>query len=91
MELWATIAPSTGPVGPGTVSPTALTVTCSKTMPGMFSVRYTSPTCGSPGMIMAGGPSTPARHVPSVSTGRPFLYVNASSPRYHTDPSSAWA
>jgi hypothetical protein len=32
----------------------------------MFSVRNTSPILGFPGMIIAGGPSRPASHVPSV-------------------------
>jgi hypothetical protein len=37
----------------------------------MFSARATWPTCGLPGMIIAGGPSTPASHVPSVANTAP--------------------
>jgi hypothetical protein len=39
---------------------------------GMFSVRYTSPTCGWAGMIMAGGPSRPTTQVPAVVSAKPL-------------------
>ena len=42
----AIIPPSTGPRGTATVLPTDATVTSSNTIPGAFSVRYTSPTFG---------------------------------------------
>src|SRR5829696_9219920 len=57
----------------------------------MFSVRYTSPTFGSAGMIIAAGPSLPAIQVPSLVTIAPSSKSATSSPKYQTDPSSAWA
>ena len=66
-------------------------MTSSNTKPGAFSVRYTSPTCGSPGMIIAAGPSLPALHVPSVTTMAPSMKSKTSSPKYQTEPSSACA
>jgi len=66
------MAPLTGPCGPLKVAPMRVTMTSSKTNPGMFSGRNTSPTRGSPGMIIAGGaPALPTRQVPSVLTMTP--------------------
>ena len=48
-----------------------VTSTSSKTRPGMFSGRLTSPTSGRPGMIIAAGPSLPANQVPEVSAMAP--------------------
>jgi hypothetical protein len=79
------------PSGPRSVWPTDVTVTSSNTKPGMFSGRYTSPTFGSAGMIIAAGPSFPAIQVPRVSAMTPSLKLYTSSPKYQTDPSSAWA
>jgi hypothetical protein len=43
-------------------------------------------------MIIAGGPSTPASQTPSVlSTNPSSLKSTRSSPKYQTEPSSAWA
>jgi hypothetical protein len=66
------MAPLTGPVGPGTVWPTASTVTSSTTIPGAFSGRYAAPTAGAAGMIIAAGPSLSASQVPSVSATTPL-------------------
>jgi hypothetical protein len=46
---------------------TDFTVDSSKTSPGMFSDRYASPTSGSSGVMIPGGPSLPASHAPSMS------------------------
>src|SRR5829696_6401291 len=87
----ATSPPPTRPSGPSSVLPTVLTVTSSNAIPGVFSVRYASPTFGSAGMIMAAGPSLPAIQVPSLVTIAPSSKSATSSPKYQTDPSSAWA
>src|SRR5215203_4662918 len=92
--MWSSSArspPLTGPSGPSSVLPTALTVTSSNAMPGVFSVRYASPTFGSAGMIIAAGPSLPTSQVPSLVTIAPSSKSATSSPKYQTDPSSAWA
>src|SRR5829696_8011988 len=87
----ATSPPPTRPSGPSSVLPTVLTVTSSNAIPGVFSVRYASPTFGLAGMIIAAGPSLPAIQVPSLVTIAPSSKSATSSPKYQTDPSSAWA
>src|SRR5215208_4294525 len=83
--------PFTGPSGPSSALPTALTVTSSNAILGVFSVRYASPTFGSAGMIIAAGPSLLTIQVPSSVTIAPSSKSATSSPKYQTDPSSAWA
>ena len=65
------IAPLMFPLGPATFWPTFSTRTSSNTTSGAFSGRYTSPTCGLAGMIIAGGVSSPAIQVPLVSATLP--------------------
>lgn len=84
-------APATGPNGPSTDWSVARTVTSSNAKPGTFSGRYTSPGDGSAGMIIAAGPSRPAIQEPSVSAIAPSAKLKTSSPKYHTEPSSACA
>jgi hypothetical protein len=42
-------------------------------------------------MIIAAGPSLPTIQVPSLVTIAPSSKSATSSPKYQTDPSSAWA
>jgi len=49
-----------------------LIATSSKAIAGMFSARCTSPTWGSAGMIISGGPSLPASQLPRLLSLNPF-------------------
>jgi hypothetical protein len=84
-------APLMFPLGPATFSSTFSTRTSLNTTSGTFSGRYTSPGCGSAGMIIAAGVLSSTSQVPEVSATLPSSKAEKSSPKYHTEPSSAWA
>ncbi len=65
------IAPLMFPLGPATVWSTFSTRTSSNAIPGAFSGRYTLPTRGWAGMIIAAGVESSATQVPLVSATLP--------------------